>query len=202
MLGVEMPLFEFGDDAGEQFAALSHVARRRAGVALLLIADEAGVEVDLDAGDPAAGVADFEAPPAGHEEGAVGAGDLQGVGFRIVRIDRQDELRVLEFDFGEMDDAAGELGFVEIEDHAFEPGDFMAAGRIGKNAHFGGDHAAQREVAQAADFDMHALFADFAFDGGAPGFRQAGVVGPPERPSAVPIAPRRSAGTRGNGGSG
>ena len=63
---------------------------------------------------------------------------------------------------------AGEFGFVEIQQHALEPGDFMGSLGIRENPHPGGDHSAQRQVAQGTDFDVGALFADLAFDGGAP----------------------------------
>ena len=145
----------------------------------MLIADEAGVEGDVDSRDFAMGVADFQTPVPWHEDGPVGVGEVEGFGFGIARVHGEGESGVIELELFELDDAAGEFGVVEAEDDAFQPGNFSQVFGFGIDPDVGGDDSAQDDVAQTADFEMHSLFCDFTFDGGAPRLRQTGIIRPP-----------------------
>ena len=87
--GIELPAVDFRDRLREQPAALAGFSRRLTGLAAASPAGEAGIQFQLEAGHQSAGVADFEAPSARHEQDAIGSGDFQIAGLWRVRVQRQ-----------------------------------------------------------------------------------------------------------------
>ena len=64
-----------------------------------------------------------------------------------MRIHRQIQPGVAELDFIEVEQAAGEFGLVEVQNDAFQAGNFMLMGGFGKNPDLGGDDPLQWYVA-------------------------------------------------------
>ena len=176
--GGEVPLVDELEHLGQQFAALAFVGFIGRGIAILFVADDAGAQRDVDSCDFAAGIAQFQPPITRHQQGAIDVGDFERFGLRVPRVHRQSQARAVELDLVEVDDAASELGLVEIEGQAFQSRGLPQVSSIGEDLHLVGDDALQRQVAQATNFDVGALSGDFALDGRAPRFRHAGVVGP------------------------
>ena len=73
---VETPLVEFTDDSGDHQAALTQLVFVGRSIFLLLVADQAGVEADLDSSNEAGGVADLDAAATWDENDAIGTADI------------------------------------------------------------------------------------------------------------------------------